>query len=76
MVYTQFIPTTEINKMIAMFDSVKDFAVFNSKPHLFHYSQPYQMGANGANLPVYVKLVSGDESQFQRRVEQFNGLVM
>jgi hypothetical protein len=62
--------------MIAMFNSVKEFAVFNSKPHTFHYGKPYQMGANSANLPVYVKLVSGSESMFKRRVEQFNGLVM
>lgn len=62
--------------MIAMFDSVKDFAIFNSKPHLFQYGDPYQMGANDVNLPVYVRFLSGNELQFKRRAEQFNGLVM
>ena len=62
--------------MIAMFDSLKDFAVFNSKPHLFQYGTPYQMGSNGANLPVYVKLVVGDEESFEYRVRQFGGIVI
>ena len=62
--------------MIAMFNGVKDFAVFNSKPHLFDYGQPYQMGDAGSDLPVYIKLMSGSETCFEDRVRQFGGVVI
>ena len=62
--------------MKAMFDGVREFAKFNAKPHLFSYSQPYQLGGNDVNSPVYVDLTSGDAVQFASRVEQFGGVVL
>ena len=62
--------------MKAMFDGVREFAKFNTKPHLFSYSQPYQLGGNDVNSPVYVDLTSGDADQFASRVEQFGGVVL
>lgn len=62
--------------MIAMFTNVKAFAVFNAKPHLFSYGEPYQFAGEGKDEPVFVDLVDGDAQQFCARVEQFDGLVL
>lgn len=62
--------------MKALFNSAKEYAVFAAKTHLFRVSEPYQLGANCANSGVYVELVSGKESQFKSRVEQFGGVIL
>lgn len=62
--------------MKALFNSVKEFAVFAAKPHLFRIGEPYQLGTNCANSGVYVELVSGKESNFKSRVEQFGGVIL
>lgn len=60
----------------AMFPNLRAFAVFNAKPHLFTYGQPYQVGVRGAQYEVFVDLKAGDPAQFQARVEQFGGVVL
>lgn len=55
----------------AMFRSIKDLAVFNAKPHLFTYGEPFQFCES-----FCVELVSGDVDLFVSRVEQFGGLVI
>lgn len=62
--------------MKALFNSVRDYAVFAAKPHLFAIGEPYQLGVNCANSGVYVELVSGKETEFARRVEQFGGVIL
>jgi hypothetical protein len=62
--------------MKALFSSVKQYAVFAARPHLFRTGEPYQLGANCANGGVYVELVSGKESNFRARVEQFGGVIL
>jgi hypothetical protein len=62
--------------MKAMFSNVKAFAVFNSKPHLFSYGQPYQLGTACVNSAVFVELTRGDSKKFSSRVEQFGGVVL
>ncbi len=64
------------NIMRAMFDNLEDFAIFNAAPHLFSVSAPYQHCSNSANQPVFVSLISGKESEFKRRVSQFNGVTL
>lgn len=60
----------------AMFKTVKEFAVFNSKPHVFSYSSPYQIFSFGANQEVFINLESGCEKLFSKRVEQFGGILI
>lgn len=62
--------------MRALFNSVKEYAVFAAKPHLFRVSDAYQLGENSANGGVWVDLISGKESQFRARVEQFGGCIV
>lgn len=62
--------------MKAMFTSVKEFAVFNCKPHLFTCGQPFQIGETCAESSVYVELVAGSEVEFSARVQQFGGVVL
>lgn len=62
--------------MKAMFNTVKEFAVFNSKPHLFNFGEPYQAFCEGEDEPVYIDFISGSEEQFKSRVEQFGGLTL
>lgn len=62
--------------MKAMFNTVKEFAVFNSKPHLFTFGEPYQSIFEGEDEPVYIDFISGSEDQFKSRVEQFGGLTL
>ena len=62
--------------MKAMFDTVMEFAKFNAVPHLFRYSDPYQLGCNDANCAVFVALVAGNADEFARRVRQFGGVVL
>lgn len=65
-----------MTKLTAMFDNVKDFAVFNAKPHLFTIAAPTQMFCNDIDHPVYVELESGCAEMFTIRVKQFGGLVL
>jgi hypothetical protein len=62
--------------MKALFTSVKAYAVFAAKPHLFRTSEPFQLGANSENGGVFVSLVSGSSKQFAARVEQFGGCIV
>lgn len=62
--------------MKAMFDNVKAFAVFSSKPHLFRVGQPYQMGNSNVDGCVFVNLVAGNPKMFAKRVSQFGGVVL
>ena len=63
-------------KMKALFSSVKSYAVFASKPHLFRAGEPYQFGESCANSGVYVDLISGNAENFISRVEQFGGFIV
>lgn len=62
--------------MLAMFPDVKTFAVFNAKPHLFTYGEPFQLSKSDVHSPVYIQLTGGDVNQFKIRVEQFAGLIL
>jgi len=62
--------------MIAQFDNVKQFAIFNAQPHLVTYSTPYQLGVSDKDLPVYVELHTGSKHDFVERVEQFGGIIV
>lgn len=62
--------------MKALFNSVKSYAVFASKPQQFIVGEPYQLGAISKNGGVFVELISGKESLFRSRVEQFGGVVL
>ena len=59
---------------IAMFDNVKEFAKFNSKLHLFSYSEPYYICSSDIDNPVYVNMITGCDEQFKKRVTQFGGV--
>lgn len=62
--------------MLAMFPDVKTFAVFNAKPHLFTYGEPFQLAGNDIHGSVYIQFTGGCVKQFKNRVEIFNGLVL
>lgn len=62
--------------MLAMFNNVKAYAVFHSKPHLFQTAEPFQLGVPDASEPVFVRLIQGQQEMFAHRVEQFGGLVV
>lgn len=63
--------------MKAMFNTVKDFAIFNAKPHLFTFGEPYQIGGDtGKDGAVFVELRSGCKAMFASRVDQFGGVVL
>ena len=60
----------------AMFTDVRQFAIFNAKPHLFTVSKPSQTGTSDANSPVFISLVSGCGAEFAARVGQFGGVTL
>jgi len=62
--------------MIAMFTNVREYAIFNSKPHLFTCGEPYQVAGNSDHGSVFVKLQTGGGASFTARVEQFGGVVL
>lgn len=59
-----------------MFNNVNEFAIFNSKPHLFSFSEPYQLGCAGEDQDVFIDLTDGCKDVFKARVEQFGGICL